>query len=52
VLAGIRRCGELGATVAFVGPERKFYRSMGFKKLYTQNCWSKSYPDNETQAAA
>jgi GNAT superfamily N-acetyltransferase len=52
VLAGIRRCGELGATVAFVGSERKFYRSMGFKKLYTQNCWSKSYPDNETQAAA
>lgn len=49
VLEGVRRCAELGATMAFVGSERKFYRSMGFKKLYTQNCWIKTFAINETQ---
>lgn len=41
VLEGIRRCGELGATVAYVGSDKPFYRAMGFKKLYTSNCWIK-----------
>jgi GNAT superfamily N-acetyltransferase len=41
VLEGIRRCGELGASVAYVGSERPFYRAMGFQKLYTSNCWIK-----------
>jgi ribosomal protein S18 acetylase RimI-like enzyme len=39
VLEGIRRCGELGATVAYVGAVRPFYRSLGFTKLFTTNCW-------------
>ena len=39
VLEGIRRCGELGATVAYVGSDMPFYLDMGFKKLFTQNCW-------------
>ena len=34
VLEGIRRCGELGATVAYVGTARAFYLNIGFKKLY------------------
>ena len=39
VLEGIRRCGELGATVAYVGTDMPFYLAMGFKKLLTLNCW-------------
>jgi predicted N-acetyltransferase YhbS len=39
VLEGIRRCGELGATVAYVGTDTPFYLVMGFKKLFTLNCW-------------
>ncbi len=41
VLEGIRRCGELGATVAYVGTDKPFYLSFGFKKLSTLNCWLK-----------
>jgi predicted N-acetyltransferase YhbS len=41
VLEGIRRCGELGATVAYVGTDKPFYLAMGFKKLFTLNCWIK-----------
>ena len=39
VLEGIRRCGGLGATVAYVGTDMPFYLAMGFKKLFTLNCW-------------
>ena len=39
VLEGIRRCGELGATVAYVGSDEPFYLAMGFKKLFALNCW-------------
>lgn len=39
VLEGIRRCGEIGATVAYVGTDMPFYLAMGFKKLFTLNCW-------------
>ncbi|MFC2069887.1 GNAT family N-acetyltransferase [Chloroflexota bacterium] len=38
---GIRRCGELGAEVAYVGSVLPLYQSMGFKKLFTCNCWTK-----------
>jgi predicted N-acetyltransferase YhbS len=41
VLEGVRRCGELGAQVAYVGSIQPFYRAMGFKKLHTCNCWIK-----------
>ena len=41
VLEGIRRCGKLGATVAYVGADMPFYLAMGFKKLFTSNCWIK-----------
>jgi predicted N-acetyltransferase YhbS len=43
VLEGIRRCGEDGATVAYVGSELPFYLTMGFNKLFTQNCWVKKF---------
>ena len=41
VLEGIRRCGELGATVAYVGSEQSFYLDMGFRKLYNIYQWMK-----------
>ena len=43
VLEGIRRCGEEGATVAFVGSEQPFYLSMGFRKLFGINLWTKNW---------
>jgi GNAT superfamily N-acetyltransferase len=43
VLEGIRRCGELGATVAYVATDKPFYLAMGFRKLYTQQCWLKAW---------
>jgi GNAT superfamily N-acetyltransferase len=39
VLEGIRRCGELGATVAYVGSDQNFYLSMGFRLLHNSQCW-------------
>ena len=43
VLEGIRRCGVLGATVAYVGTDKPFYLSMGFRTLFTQGCWVKHF---------
>jgi predicted N-acetyltransferase YhbS len=45
VLEGIRRCGELGAAVAYVGSDQEFYRAMGFEKIYTSRCWMKYLPE-------
>jgi predicted N-acetyltransferase YhbS len=42
VLEGIRRCGALGATVAFVGSDQDFYKAIGFRKVFDSNCWIKS----------
>jgi predicted N-acetyltransferase YhbS len=41
VLDSIRRCGEQGATVAYVGSDQPFYLAIGFRKLFTLNCWLK-----------
>jgi GNAT superfamily N-acetyltransferase len=46
VLEGIRRCGKLGATVAYVGSDQAFYLAMGFEVIYTSECWVK-YIDEE-----
>ncbi len=43
VLEGIRRCGELGATVAFVGSNQEFYRAIGFTKCFDSCCWVKRF---------
>jgi predicted N-acetyltransferase YhbS len=42
VLEGIRRCGELGATVAYVMTDKPFYLSLGFRKQFTTYCWEKT----------
>lgn len=44
VLEGIRRCGEFGATVAYVGLDQPFYFALGSRKLSPQNYWSKHLP--------
>jgi len=43
VLEGIRRCGELGATVAYVGSDQLFYQAIGFRKVYNSECWVKHF---------
>jgi predicted N-acetyltransferase YhbS len=43
VLEGIRRCGELGATVAYVGSDQEFYLAIGFTKVYNNDCWRKYF---------
>ena len=43
VLEGIRRCGALGATVAYVGNDLPIYRAIGFKKVYDSECWIKYF---------
>jgi len=44
VLEGIRRCGEEGATVAFVGSNLKFYLALGFQQVFNSRCWKKILP--------
>jgi predicted N-acetyltransferase YhbS len=44
VLEGIRRCADLGATVAYVGSDQEFYLSIGFEVIYTGECWVKHLP--------
>lgn len=39
VQEGIRRCGQLGANVAYVGSDSAFYRSLGFERRFNCNCW-------------
>jgi predicted N-acetyltransferase YhbS len=46
VLEGIRRCGKLGAPVVYVGTDIPFYLAMGFKKLFTLNCWIRYFPSD------
>ncbi|MFO8037621.1 MAG: GNAT family N-acetyltransferase [Anaerolineales bacterium] len=41
VLEGIRRTADLGAIMAFVGSNLNFYLSLGFKEIYTSQCWQK-----------
>jgi predicted N-acetyltransferase YhbS len=43
VLEGIRRCGALGATVAYVGSDQAFYLALGFNITYTTECWLKYF---------
>jgi GNAT superfamily N-acetyltransferase len=43
VLEGIKRCGELGAKVAYVGSSQQFYIRVGFKPLLRNRWWRNSY---------
>jgi len=39
VLEGVRRCGVEGATVAYVGSDQEFYRSLGFEVCHAHGLW-------------
>ena len=41
VLEGIRRCGSLGADLAYVGSDQTFYLALRFKVIYVSQCWKK-----------
>lgn len=43
VLEGIRRCGKLGATVAYVGSTQPFYFSLGFDLSQKSAMWFKEW---------
>ena len=43
VMEGIRRCGELGATVAWVGATMPFYVSLGFRRAYSSTIWQREW---------
>jgi len=43
VLEGIRRCKQLGATVAYVGSGQPFYEAMGFQKMFAAFMWVKEW---------
>jgi len=47
VLEGIRRCGALGATVAYVGNDLPIYQAIGFKKVYISECWLKYFENGK-----
>jgi len=53
VLEGVRRCGEMGATVAYVGTAKPFYLSLGFRQLYNRSVWRREWtqrPARRTQS--
>ena len=43
VLEGIRHCGALGATQAYVGSNHAFYLSIGFQVTFISECWGKFF---------
>lgn len=43
-----RRCGVLGATVAYVGSDQQFYQAIGFKKVYNSECWLKYFDEEKS----
>ncbi|MDF2519612.1 MAG: hypothetical protein K0R84_240 [Clostridia bacterium] len=43
VLEGIRRCGECGATVAFVESDQQFYLDIGFERMFFRHPWVKEF---------
>ncbi len=51
VLEGVRRCGALGATDAYVGSNQPFYLSLGFEVIYTSECWRKVWDERRAAPA-
>ena len=43
VIEGIRRCGELGATLAYVGTATPFYQSIGFEQIFNRSIWQRKW---------
>ena len=43
VREGVRRCGEQGATVAYVGSATPFYQAVGFTRIYSRSLWTREW---------
>ena len=43
VREGVRRCGEQGATVAYVGSATPFYQAVGFTQIYNRSLWTREW---------
>ena len=43
ILEGIRRCGELGATAAYVGAILPVYLSVGFRQIFNRSEWRREW---------
>ena len=43
VLEGIRRCGQQGARVAYVGAIRPVYLAIGFRQIYNRSAWRREW---------
>jgi len=43
LLESVRRCSELVAGVAYVSSGQMFYHDLGFKKIFTAECWRKNF---------
>lgn len=43
VREGVRRCGEQGATVAYVGTATPFYQAVGFTQIYNRSLWTRDW---------
>jgi GNAT superfamily N-acetyltransferase len=41
VLEGVKRCGQLGAKVAYVGSSQQFYYNIGFRPCSTKTWWER-----------
>lgn len=44
MLEGVRHCALLGVNVAYAGADLPIYRSTGFEKVYTSQCWVRYLP--------
>jgi predicted N-acetyltransferase YhbS len=44
VMEGVRRAGEAGAKVAWVGSAQPFYLSLGFRHGYSSSFWQREWP--------
>jgi GNAT superfamily N-acetyltransferase len=52
VLEGIRRCKELGATVAYVGSGQPFYEALGFRKTFAAFFWVREWDQTGRPASS
>jgi GNAT superfamily N-acetyltransferase len=43
VLEGVRRCGSMGATLAYVGSTNRFCLSLGFRPAYNSAVWEREW---------
>ena len=43
VLEGIRRCGAMGASTAWVGSTKPLYLSLGFRRVYGSSLWVRQW---------